>query len=116
MFSDSSVTEELTVAAGKLMPSPAPAQFVNERTRGAPDAAGAQNTSAADAGLGASVMPDKAIAAPATIGSKIIRARERLTLDALLSRLLRSVSSTERRSILISPKVAQPRAGAGAVN
>src|SRR5712664_2995825 len=105
MFSDSSVTEELTTAgAEKLMPSPAPAQFVKERKRGAPDGLGEQNTSAADAGLGASVTPDKAIAAPATIGSKIIRARERLTLDALLSRLLRSVSSTERRSILISPQ------------
>src|ERR1700674_3186672 len=100
MFSDSKVTKEFaTVCDGKLMPSPGPAQFVKARARGAPDALGVQTTSAANARLGASVMPAKAIAAPATIGSRIIRARERLTLDALLRRLLRSVSSTERRSM-----------------
>src|SRR5882672_7514023 len=99
MFSDSKVTDELTVAEGKLMPSPAPTQFVAERIRGAPDAFGEQSTSAASAGLGASATPETAIAAPATIGSKTILAFARLTLDALLRRFPRKVNSTGRRAI-----------------
>src|SRR3979411_1329623 len=100
MFSDCRVTKEFAaVCDGKLMPAPGPAQFVKARARGAPEGLGVQTTSAANAELGASVMPVKARPAPAMIGSRIIRARERLTLEALLRRLLRSVSSTERRSM-----------------
>src|SRR6266446_203956 len=89
MLSDCRVTEELVVAAGKLMPSPDPVQFVEERVRGTPDGFGAQETSAASAGLGASATPDTAITAPAAIGSRSIRAFKRLMPDTLLRRLLR---------------------------
>src|SRR5262245_2728512 len=96
MFSDSKVTVELTVADGKLTPSPAPTQFVEGRVRGAPDGFGEQETSAASAGLGVSATPETAIAAPATIGSRIVRAFARPMPDVLPRRLLRRPKWTSR--------------------
>src|SRR5215471_21200733 len=81
----------------------------------APPSATGEQIDAASADGASKPMPND-IAAPKTIGSKTIRARERLTLDELLRSALRRVSSTERRSIFITPKMAQPRCRAGAVD
>src|SRR5467141_1197776 len=82
---------------------------------GMPFASGAQKPAAANASVGANIIPTSDIAAPVTSGSQIVRALERLMLDAQLRRLLRRTSSTERRSISY-PQIAETRFSAGAVD
>src|SRR5262245_59123176 len=90
----SSVTVELVVDEGNVISVPDPVQVSTAEASGAPFAVG-EHATAAFAGPLSKLMPN-ASAAPATIGSKTNLAFTRLTVDALLSRLLRRVSSTER--------------------